>query len=348
MAVALAKEGRNGSCQQANVLLPQWLTECCPGTWARLGTVWVGECTISPESARILLRDHNNSNRSLSDSHARFLAGLIRRDLFMLNGDTLVFGSNEECQNGQHRLEGVSRSKAQKFLVVYGVDPQAFRTFDQMRTRTLSQIMEISGEAHATVLATAVQNVIGFFHTAEPYSWNLRSVGYSRSDFLAAADVIPGIRESAAYAEQHRGSCAKFRGPGTVATLHWVLTQGNRKVATDLLDSLLCEGREIGGFVRKLNAYLEGSVNRSRPLARGIREAVVIKAFNIIADGLDEPKTFVFRPRGPAGAIKGAEAYPQVSGWQYIDADESGRLLPTLGNLSAQTMLGLAQKGAQE
>lgn len=312
--------------KEVNVNEPK-IVKDVPGCWRKLDTLWVGECVIEPATASSLLATTNHHNRRMSRTHSKFLAGLIKRGCYLFNGDTIVFAGNGQLVNGQHRLDGCARSgRSVRTLVVYGVDPEVFKTHDQMRSRTLTQIMEISGEENSVVLAPATQAVMSFFFTGQPIVRGLQVAGFSRGDQAAAADLFPDLRESATFAAANYGKCGLFNGAGAVATLHWVLSRHHSKLASEMLDALLDEDKPMpGGAVRTLQNQLQQGKKKARLNPAHIA-AITIKTFNSLVEGQ------------PLKQLKwdDREDFPQVAGWKYVDRSGDGVGLPVLGDLSAE------------
>src|SRR5262245_16276311 len=92
--------------------------------------------TITPESATNWLRA-NQHNRPVRRRHVAFLAKQITDGHWQLNGQTIIISEDEQVLDGQHRLLAVIEAGRQiQSLVVYGVDPVAFKTIDTGAVRT--------------------------------------------------------------------------------------------------------------------------------------------------------------------------------------------------------------------
>jgi hypothetical protein len=101
---------------------------------------------ISPRQAELYLKK-NTHNRPLQEHHVKFLASEMLNDRWKFNGDTIVFCNNDILRQGQHRLSAIIKTGCtQKFIVVRGIEPDAFSTMDCGKTRNGSDALALIGE----------------------------------------------------------------------------------------------------------------------------------------------------------------------------------------------------------
>lgn len=113
--------------------------------------------TFSPEDAAEILRDHNGRNRPRSPSHERRLADQLRRGLWQVNGETIIFGSDGQLLDGQTRLGAcVLAGLPLSSYVVLGMDPEAFFTIGRGRRRSYAHDLAILGEKNTNSLAATL------------------------------------------------------------------------------------------------------------------------------------------------------------------------------------------------
>jgi hypothetical protein len=100
---------------------------------------------INPIRASIYL-SKNINNRPLQDSNVCFLTNEMLHGRWKFNGDTIVFDWDGCLRQGQHRLSAIVESGLEEeFLVVRGVDPEAFSTMDCGKSRNGSDALAIAG-----------------------------------------------------------------------------------------------------------------------------------------------------------------------------------------------------------
>lgn len=110
---------------------------------------------LTPQIAAEFLKS-NKSNRALSRSVVTTYAAAIRRNEWLLNGEAICLDTHGNLLQGQHRCHAViAADKPIDVVVVRGVDPGAFKTYDQGKRRTVGDILGMSGEKNSNILAAA-------------------------------------------------------------------------------------------------------------------------------------------------------------------------------------------------
>lgn len=125
---------------------------------------------ISPEIAqRMLSQDEEirkitgKKNRKVQSSHVMYLVREMEQGLWMLTGQALQFDTDGQLLDGRHRLNAVIRSgKTVPFLVVTGLDPEAFSVLDLQMRRTLGQILKMEGHPYDGFIAGAVMKILNW------------------------------------------------------------------------------------------------------------------------------------------------------------------------------------------
>jgi hypothetical protein len=100
--------------------------------------------TVSPELAGIWL-SKNTRNRNYKRSNLSFIKNMMQRDLFFsLNGESIIIADDGTLLNGQHRLKSMlDLNKTYEFVVVEGVDKNAFTTIDIGVKRSNGDMFEV-------------------------------------------------------------------------------------------------------------------------------------------------------------------------------------------------------------
>jgi hypothetical protein len=145
----------------------------------------------------LALHEHNKFNRNKSKTHIKKLAQFQIDDVWVFNGMSIVLnGANElgigEVLDGEHRIEAVIESGIpQLFVVVSGVDTDAFETYDTYnKKRTTSDHLFVRGEHNPKVLADALNWLVPRVDTAKAAeaktSVERRALGQARRLALAS------------------------------------------------------------------------------------------------------------------------------------------------------------------
>lgn len=189
------------STHPLSTLLPHAdLAEVAPGLWA-------GIVDISSDDAARILTEANHSNRPLKKSVLETYARDLAAGAWALTGEPLIFDSEGQLLNGQHRLNGaVVSGHALKTLVVAGVAPKAFRYLDSGEKRRGADVLALLGEKN-TKLLQATLRLLYSFDTGElgsqkrsPSNAELEDELLKHSairDVVGTLDRVKGASESA-------------------------------------------------------------------------------------------------------------------------------------------------------
>src|SRR5580693_6580639 len=113
---------------------------------------------ITSSQAATLLEKTNLRNRKLSEKSWQKIQKALLNNEWKLNGETIVWDWNGVLQNGQHRLWACAESGVDMTtLIVWGVDPAAFPTYDIGKLRRAADVLGIKGHANGNSLAAAIR-----------------------------------------------------------------------------------------------------------------------------------------------------------------------------------------------
>lgn len=118
---------------------------------------------VTPETAQYWLDKYNNHNRGMRNAAVNRYARDMMNGKWLFNGEPIQFDTEPKLQNGQHRLASVVRSgRAQKFIVITGLPPEAQDSMDAGVRRTPGDVLALSGygsngKTLATVARLALQ-----------------------------------------------------------------------------------------------------------------------------------------------------------------------------------------------
>lgn len=236
---------------------------------------------ITPDVAEEYL-GKNLRNRSMDRSVVEKFADEMDAGHWVLNGETIVFDTDGNLADGQHRLAAIlEHGRPVYSLVVRGVEPMiAQDTTDAGRKRTLGQQLQIHGEKNATHLASAIGTV-----------YRLTTVGRETAGVyptvLEGLELLarhPGIRDSIAFGRSANESEIRY-SLGQATGLHYLFRTVDYEDADAFWDHLssgvgLEEGDPIL-LLRKLliRARQDASKRESGRLSRLYRGAITIKAW---------------------------------------------------------------------
>lgn len=122
--------------------------------------------TITPEQALEYLTA-NVHNRTVRTKRVSKYANEMRNGQWRLTGEAIKFDRTGRLVDGQHRLLAVLESEVTtEFLVVRGVDEDAFDVLDNGLTRNYGDVLKANGFTDVNVLAASARIVLGYEHDA--------------------------------------------------------------------------------------------------------------------------------------------------------------------------------------
>lgn len=156
---------------------------------------------ISPELAQRLLdrqvqireADPTVVQRVVNTTRVIQYARQMASGKWLVNGETLVFSNEaqwggDRILNGQHRLHAVVRSGfAMPFLIVRGIDPDAFATMDQGKPRTIIDLLSMQGLSYRSELAGGGRLAMVYEATGTGYATpSYRPTQIELNDYIVA------------------------------------------------------------------------------------------------------------------------------------------------------------------
>lgn len=234
--------------------------------------------TITPRTAKKYLAK-NTKNRPVNVATVEMYADLMRRGLWILNGDVIRFDEADELIDGQHRLMAcVLANTSFQSYVVTDLPKGAFDTIDQGKPRRHNDVLAAAGEENYTVLAGALNVLVRLrnpnFETCKPK--------FAAHDLKALLKANPGLRQSVLESRS-----AKVIAPSKVAALLYVFGLRDAERA-----KLFFERVESGlGLTKDMPEYILRQTLMVKP-AHGARlsathvVALTIKAWNAVVDNV--------------------------------------------------------------
>lgn len=152
-------------------------------------TIKTKEVIVTPEKALEILKT-NKRNRPLKKNWVMFFADQMDRGLWKFNGESIIISADNVLLDGQHRLAAVVKSnKSQKFIIVYGIDQEAFNTIDVGTARTAGDMLSIDNVKNGNKIA-------GIIKVHEVLKRNNYQTGHGASRLkLSKQEIVYTFRE---------------------------------------------------------------------------------------------------------------------------------------------------------
>lgn len=181
---------------------------------------------VAPEMAEDWLR-RNQENRSVRQRVVNLYAREMERGNWHLSNDAIAFDEDGTLINGQHRLEAVIQSgTVQRFLVVRGLDPEAFQWMDQPYKRTLAQALKLDGYANANNLA-AMSRLLYWLEMRQSFKKRVSTP----EGVKFVKHHMPSIMNTVRHTRQNEDRMTGLWRPSVANTIHFCLATWDSDVA---------------------------------------------------------------------------------------------------------------------
>lgn len=278
--------------------------------WAQLHNVVVGEAMTDPVTAQFILSHHNNRNRPLSESRARYISNVLSAGNWMLTGETMIFDWEDEVISAQHRLRGCVLSGASfPCLIVLGVDPKAGDWVDNGTSKTVGDRLSSAGYKNANVLAAVGRLVDGWVNLGRAKRQGKFDMGH----MMNVLEKFPDVKDAASWAQGKCGHEAKFYGGTAIlGFMYWIMEKAGTGLGEEFL-TIAASNRIPQEARYNVVAKLNNQISSLKPgtMVEYI-SALTFKAWN------------AFRVNKVVSSLqyKDNEGYTKVYPWQY---DKLGR-----------------------
>lgn len=192
---------------------------------------------ITPEYARYVWNNLNKVNRKVKVKNANKIAKAVASGKFAATGETIIFDSNGDLQNGQHRVYGVCKGgKPIVALVVRGSNPRNFTKIDRGAVRGADDCLHIRGVEHADAVARLARRVKQYEATrSKKPSVSSRGSSLDNDDVLAFVDARPALIESVKFTRSVSRSSVGLITPTWLAFIHYVTSGQDREMADEFI-----------------------------------------------------------------------------------------------------------------
>jgi len=268
----------------------------------KYGHITVEIAIVTPSVAEDLLK-RNVRNRPLNKRHYESIGETMTCGDYVLNGETIIIGSDNNVLDGQHRLHGcIYSGKPFVTLIVRGIDPEAFDTIDAGRARKTGEVLAIEGEANSNAVAGAVSQFVQFVDCGGRMQSGTAGHRRKATPRLSARilEQHPGIRDSVSAMRR----CPLYRNQQAYV-LHYLFSCVSQRLADDFAAVLSVGSTEAW---RPFNVLRESMIRTPvNPATRRSFAAKCVKAFNAERAG-DKPKMFRFND---------TEEFPTIDALDY-------------------------------
>lgn len=234
--------------------------------------------TITPAIASEMLK-RNPNNRKINDYHKSFLAKQMREGQWLFDGQPIRFSESGSLLDGQHRLNAVIESKKDiQFLIITGIDSDAFKVMDTGRNRNGADCLSILGIDYATEVSGCARMIINFNKKRDNSSGLNKPTNTDILEWYNDNKIIVSFIRSS---EKLSSEFSRILSRGYLASLMYLFSKSDIVMAEDFLHKL-CTGLDLESdspmFVLRKKLILDKVSKAKLPIKE--RLALIIKAWN--------------------------------------------------------------------
>lgn len=242
--------------------------------------------SVSPSLAAAWLK-FNNNNRPLSTSHVSEYVGRMRRGEWVMNGQAIIFTSQGDLGDGQHRLAAVVQSGITiDFDVRFGISPTAFATIDDGKKRTAADVFSIEQIPNYTNAAAAVALIMGMEknNTQGSFATDTRPSNKEKLDwYLSNPDVADFVVLGLKWYE----ASGRILSPAKFAAYAYMMAKVDFNKSMKFMERLAFGfDLSISSPIFKLRAKLmQSKADKTKRIPESYERALIIKAWNFFRNG---------------------------------------------------------------
>lgn len=257
--------------------------------------------TITPQKAREYFntsRGEGKNFRPISRQYVHSYADTMRKGRWMENGEPIVFDTEGNLTNGCHRMLAVEEAGIPvRFLVVRGVDQEAFTTYDNGRHRTVGQLLCMQGVKNYNLVGSIVlanERLIRSGRLVENNSAASSSKGKSSNDdnYQNYRRDPNGFDEVASYTVKLISRVRILSGSWTGGIFYYLTHTGGyaKEEIEPFFESLFSTDTSNVATADMLRKRITAAALSGQKLKAEMLFALIVKAFNAYIAGRELKK----------------------------------------------------------
>jgi hypothetical protein len=252
---------------------------------------------IDPKRAERMLRGQIK-NRKFRSNQMAYLTRCFRSNQWVFTGDSIKLTSDGTVVDGQHRLEAVCRTGiGQWFVIVRGVDEDAFPYLDQVARRTASDTLHIADVGDPARLLAAARMALVYANWARGGERRCRG-GSGLVGALApweeaeVSEQLPGLGNCVTLAKKFSSSLRGLACPAVVSFFLYGAGQDDETEAMQFIKSV-AEGANLDSGHPALRC--RNTLIKTDQGDRAQQLGLLIKAWNSYREGVRDMKYLAWR-----------------------------------------------------
>ena len=255
---------------------------------------------ITPQVAKNYL-SYNTQNRKESSRNVMFLVEQMKKGLFLENGESIVFDSNNNLLDGQHRLMAIAKSGLSFHIpVVRGAMTNAMATYDTGKNRSSIDVLGLNGFKNCSILSS-FSKLIYKYEIKQSKAKFINA--YNRTETLTNQQILDFCNENNDWVQEivrnvaniYNKSTTKFLGVANLSFIAYLIGGKNPSSKVyDFIKNIYGITRQDGTATSYLYSKLYNSKINKEPLSFYWILGMSIKAWNFYLDGNPAVKYFKF------------------------------------------------------
>lgn len=220
--------------------------------------------------------------RGIRDRQVEYLAGVMSRGEWRLNGETIVVANDGHVLQGNHRLWAVIASGVTiESWTIEGAEEGSYVTYDTGWNRDAAQALAMGNEQYAKNLAAMARLQWNVDQTGGPIRSGL-AVRASNAELVAVVAANPDLRLGAAFAERGRAHGRPLLPKSVIGFLHFAISRKHDVETVERFLAQVLEGFELteGSPVFRLRKRLIDNATAPTALRSPPLMALTIIAWN--------------------------------------------------------------------
>jgi hypothetical protein len=243
---------------------------------------------VTPRLAKRWLK-LNTVNRPLNKRTVLEYARRMKDGEWMLNGESIIFTTNG-LGNGQHRLSAVCEYNSPVwFDVRFGVNPNAFSTIDNGRSRRAGDILAIKGIPNYQTVAGAAQKIFNLQKGLAGTSGINIDRRLSNKQVLEFVEENPNIVTLSSRVERlYKAGGRSLLTKSHILTYYYIFNEIDEVDAEVFMEGL-CLGVGLNGdnpILLLRNKLTMENMDKNRSMTSSYKNKLVIKTWNLFRRGL--------------------------------------------------------------
>lgn len=240
---------------------------------------------IEPEVARYYMTK-NRGNRKQIESRINSYSNVMGIGNWRLNGEPIIFTSDDNLISGQHRLlAGIKAGVAFISVVIRGVDPNNVHDIDTGKSRSGADILEMRGIKNSSALAQMIRVII---NTNRGHHISAATSSSAEHDPITNGMIRKFALENLASLQESFEICKNDQifSRAHLAAVHFVYKSRNQKKADDFMLKLTRGVKlENDSPIYKLRQLMIQHKSASKKPTRYVRHGLIFKAMELYFEG---------------------------------------------------------------